>query len=564
MTKIISPARQNTEKNQMDYREYFIVPTNKQKELLKKTVELAMKFYDGSLRDNKFLIYKPPKYFFKKLDRTIPKNPIDVGKSLKLLKEIGKYSISQFDKTYLSFPDSGNSLPGMMGSIFAKFINQNLSAFDRSAPIATVIEIQLIEWLRELIGYTSKELKDIETLSEVGGMCVTGGHMANHIGMMAALNNKFPEIGEKGLSNLNFSPVILLSKKISHYSFYEAAHHLGIGKENVIDVPTTSHFTTDYIELKKILDSLPKNKVPFMIVGVAGNTKTSSLDDLNKLADLCKKYNLWFHVDACHGGSLLFSGQMKKKFLNGIERADSVSIDPHKGLFLPYPSSYILFKKRDTLTIFSKHPEETKDKNIWELCLITPFYGSRGFESLSLWMLISVMGTKGIGEVVEYRSIIARYAERLIDNSGLFVKLNDMDFYRMAFVFCPEKFHNYLIKYGSKLDQKQKESITDLINRYGCEVNQKLYRAGEVCLDKYSLYDVGNKLNLNIEEKFLVIAITAGNPLYTKASMKTSLNKLFKEAEKMIPKFEKEFILIVKEKHSIAEKLCDIGGPAGW
>jgi glutamate/tyrosine decarboxylase-like PLP-dependent enzyme len=301
-----------------------------------------------------------------------------------------------------------------------------------------------------------------------------------------------------------------------------------------------------------------------MVIGVAGNTKTSSLDDLDKLADLCKKYDLWFHVDACHGGSLLFSEEMKKKLLNGIEKADSVSIDPHKGLFLPYPSSYVLFKKRDTLTTFSKHPEETRDKNIWELCLITPFYGSRGFESLGLWMMISVMGTKGIGEVVEYRSRIAKYAEKIIEDSGLFVKLNDMDFYRMAFVYCPDKFHKYLIKCGGKLSQKQKEDITDLINRYGYKVNQKLYEAGEVCLDKYNLHDVGNKLNLNIEKKFLVMAITVGNPLYTKASMETSLNKVFKEAKKIVPEFEKEFMLIIKEKHSITEEFCDMGGPAGW
>lgn len=557
-------ARQNSKKNlKKDYKEYFLVPTKKQEELLKKTIELAMKFYNGSLRDNKFLIYKPPRYFFKKLNQTIPKNSLNVEKSIALLKEIGRYSISQFDKTYLSFPDSGNSLPGIMGAIFAKFLNQNLIAFDRSAPIATVIEIQLIEWLREIIGYKTKELKNIKNLSEVGGMCVTGGHMANHIGVMAALNYKFPEIRKGGLTKLNFSPVILLSKKIAHYSFYEAAHHLGIGEENVIDIPTAPDFTTDYKKLEKVLNSLPKDKVPFMVIGVAGNTKTSGLDNLDKLADFCKKNNLWLHVDACHGGSLLFSKKFKRKFLKGIEKADSVSIDPHKGLFLPYPSSYVLFKKRDILTMFSKHPEETKDENIWDLGLITPFYGSRGFESLSLWMLISVMGIEGIKKVVEYRNRIAKYTEKLIEKSGLFVKLNDMDFYRMAFVYCPKRFHNYLKKYGSKLTRKQRENILDLINRYGYKINQKLYETGELCLDKYSLYDVGNKLNLNLEEKLLVMAIAIGNPLHTKISIKSSLDKLFKEAKKLVPAFENEFIIKIKEK-PLVEKFYSMGGPAGW
>ncbi|OGD61187.1 hypothetical protein A3A71_01155 [Candidatus Berkelbacteria bacterium RIFCSPLOWO2_01_FULL_50_28] len=546
------------------YEDYFIVPTGKQKKLLAKTIDLAMKFYDGSLRDNKFLVYRTPRYFFDKLNRTIPCNPSDVEKSFDLLEEVGKYSISQFDKTYLSFPDSGNSLPGMMGAIFAKLINQNLCAFDRSAPIATVMEIQIIEWLRELIGYKSKELKDIKSLSEVGGMCVSGGHMANHIGVMAALNNKFPEIREKGLAKLGFTPVILLSNKISHYSFLEAAHHLGIGRDSVVDIPTTQNFTTNYEKLEQVLKDLPRDKVPFMVVGVAGNTKTSNLDNLGKLADFTKKHNLWLHVDACHGGSLLFSKKMKKQFLSRIEQADSVTIDPHKGLFVPYPSSYILFKRRDVLSFFSKHPEETKDKNIWELGLITPFYGSRGFESLSLWMLISVMGTDGIAQVVEYRSKIAKYTEELIESADLFIGMNKMDFYRMAFVYCPKRIREYLVKFGDKLSQPQKVDICNLINRYDREINQKLYTGGEVCLDKYSLYDVGNKVRLGDDKKFLVMAITIGNPLFTEETMKKALNKLFNDAKKLVPLFEKDFLDIINSK-TRREKHCrDFGGPAGW
>lgn len=256
--------------------------------------------------------------------------------------------------------------------------------------------------------------------------------------------------------------------------------------------------------------------------------------------------------------------KLKNKFLNGIDQADSVTIDPHKGLFVPYPSSYILFKRRDVLSFFSKHPEETRDEDIWELGLITPFYGSRGFESLSLWMLISIMGIDGIAQAVEYRSKIAKYTEELIENSGFFIKLNKMDFYRMAFVYCPNKIHDYLVKFGDKLSQQQKDDILNLINKYDREINQKLYKNGEVCLDKYSLFDIGDKVHLGDDKKFLVMAITVGNPLYTEKTMKLSLDKLFNDSKKLVPLFEKEFLNIIDNKTCNKDYCHDIGGPAGW
>src|SRR3989344_4807648 len=523
------------------YNEYFIKPTKKQEELLKKSIEIGMEFFDGSLRKNKFLLYKDPTFFFKRLNESLPINPVKVEKSLDVLREIGKYSIAQFDRTYLSFPDSGNSLQGMIGAIFSKMINQNLIGFDRSAPIATVIEIQLIEWLRELIGYEHKSLKEIKSLSEVSGMVVTGGHMANHVAIMGALNNRFPEIKEKGLASLNVSPVILLSKKISHYSLDSAVHHLGIGKENIIDIHTKRDFRTDYTKLGQIIKNLPKNKVPFMIVGMAGNTRTANLDNINQLVTFCRKNNLWLHIDACHGGSLLFSEKLKKKFLKGIEKSDSVSIDPHKSLFVPYPSSFVLFKKRDILTMFTRYPEKAREGQIWDLGFITPFYGSRGFESLSFWMLIKIMGIKGIKNTIEYRNGLAKYAEKLIEESGLFVKLNEMDFYRMAFVYCPKDIHNWLKNNGKIISQEQKEKILNLINKYTHKINQTLYEAGAVCLDEYSLHDMGNRIKLYTKERFLVMAITMGNPLYTKTSIRNSLGILFKKAKKEEKYFKNDF-----------------------
>jgi len=418
-----------------------------------------------------------------------------------------------------------------------------------------------------LIGFENKPLKDINSLSDVSGMWTTGGHMSNHIAILSALNKAFPEIKEKGISNLKFSPVILLSKKISHYSFDAAVHHLGLGKENIIDIPVNEDFTTNFEKLENILNSLPKDKKPFMIISVAGNTRTSSLDNLTKIGFFCRKHDLWNHVDACHGGSLLFSKKLKSQHLEGISQADSVTIDPHKGLFVTYPSSYVLFKKRSTLTMFSRYQNECYDGNSWDLGFITPFFGSRGFESLGLWLFIKVMGVKAIGETIEYRDKIAKYAEKLIIDSNYFVTLNKMDFYRMTFVFCPKVIHEYIIKYANSLDDGEKQKIRNLIDKYNHIINQDLYESGHLCLDEYKLHDVGNKVGLGVKDRFIVFAITIGNPLYTEESMTNSLNILFKKAKIVERKIITDFFKIVKSKKNAFNydnPNKHTLGPAGW
>ncbi len=545
---------------------YFIGPRSEHEALLKATIDLGLRFMDGSLRENKVLIYKDPKFFLSSLSEALPIESRDVGDTLLLLEEIGKYSIAQSDLNYLAFPDSGNSLPAMMWSIFSKFINQNLIAFDRSAPIASIIEIQLIEWLRELIGYESKPLNEVKNLAEISGMCTTGGHMSNHVAILSALNHAFPQIRENGISWLGCTPVIFLSKKISHYSIESAVCHLWIGKANIIDIPTLPDFTTDFTALDWIIQSLPADKKPFMIVSVSGNTRTSSLDDISKITPLCKKYNLWHHVDACHGGSLLFSEKLKAQYLDWIDQADSVTIDPHKWLFVTYPSSFVLFKKRNTLTMFSRYAKECEEGEVWDLGFITPFLWSRWFESLWLWLLIKIMWFKWIETTILDREKNAKYAERLIIDSGDFVTLNRMDFYRMAFVFCPKEIHEYLEKHADTLDEERKKRIRNLIDTFGHQINQKLYESWKLCLDEYKLHDVGNRMHLGTSDRYMVMAITIWNPLYSEESLKQSLSVLFEESNEQKQKLIAEFKDIVNSDSNEAAYLNELhtAWPAGW
>lgn len=546
------------------YDDYFLpLEDTKQKQLFESLLDTCFDFYSGKTRGNKFLQYKSPDELKSLVEEDLPSDGVPLEQLLDILEEkVGKYSIAQFDPEYLAFPDAGNAVPAIWADIYAKFINQNMIAFSRSAPVATFIEIQLIEWLRQLIGYEYKPLAEIHSLSEVSGMITTGGHMSNHIAIMAALNHAFPEIKTKGLNSLNEEPAVILSGAISHYSFSSAMHHLGIGQGNLLISESTSEYTTDVASVEQLLVNPPAGKKPFMVVGVAGNSRTTSIDDLRSLAKLCKKHNVWFHTDACHGGTLLFSPK-HRKMLAGIEESDSVSLDPHKGLFSPYPLSFVMFKQRDTLTKFTRYEKEARDGSAWDLGYITPFYGSRGFESLKMWLTIKAFGLKGLEKIINDRQVLASQISDLVVRSGYFAVFNEMSFYRMVFVYYPENVRRVVTE-AQHITEEQKRMIKGLVDHYTHLINDALYTSGELCLDEFKLHDLGNFTGLSTDDRFVVMSITMGNPKQTLDKVRKALKKLFNLCQRYTPEMQQkvEDILHKNLKHEVESGR--LYGPAGW
>lgn len=527
-------------------------------------VDLGIEFVNGNLRDDKILNYKSAEEIKSWFTQSVPQSGVSYDELFEDLAWIGKYSISQSDIRYLSFPDSGNSIAAMIGDIFSKFLNQNMIAFDRSAPISTFVEIQLLEWLRELVGYEFKSVAEIKSLSEVGGMITTGGHMSNHIAMLAALTHKFPETKKRGLASLEITPKIAYSSKIGHYSHIVAAHHLGIGMENFVDINSTDEYKTDVESLGKILeeDRKGKNEI-FYVICVAGNCRTCNIDDIKGVAEVCNEFGIWLHVDACHGGSLIFSEKLKKKYLESLEFADSISLDPHKGLFVTYPSSAVLFKKRDSLVAFSRYYEkETRDGSSWDLGYITPFFGSRGHESLKLWSAIKTIGKDGLSTILEDRFEVALKLHKYIKSLEYFVMLNDVDIYRMAFIYYPMEIRNKVNNFD--LSTEVKLEIKKTIDMYTHKINKEIYEEGELCLDEFKLLDIGNDTDLNLsEEKFYVMSLTVGNPLLKEDMLPEIMKPLLDKCELYRLELFQKIEEIISKNLKVNE-ISNPTGPAGW
>lgn len=465
-----------------------------------------------------------------------------------------RYSILQSHPGYLAFPDSANALGAVAGGILGRLLNQNLIAVDRSAPAATFVEIQTIAWLREMVGYTTKPLTQMSGVKDVGGLWTTGGHLSNHVAMLAALGAQFPQARRGGLRALDSSPAVIMAGPIAHYSHSDAAFHLGLGWNAIMTVDAQHGYTTDIDAVEKALADSPAGQTPFMVVGVAGNCRTTGLDDLAGLAEVCRRYGVWFHVDACHGGSLIFSQQLRARYLSGIDLADSISLDPHKGLFTPYPSSYVLFRDPLVLTQFSRHEATVMRDDAWDLGLITPFLGSRGFESLATWMMLRHIGVRRLGDLVESRQALVRYLARRVDAAGLFIALNDVDFYRLAFVLCPPEARAII----ARLDEADRQRAAKAVSAFTSELNTVLYRKGEVCFDEHTLADLGDRIGAGTIG-YMVMATCPGNLGLTQADLDLAIDRLIDAARPIATRL----VAYLCEEINTAP-VNGHGGPAGW
>lgn len=525
-------------------------------ERLRRSVELGIGFTHGDGCEDRFLNHADPASLLKQVAAPVPWKGTDFESVLaEVDDQIVRCSISQAHPGYLAFPDSGNAVASLAGSMLTRLLNQNVIAVDRSAPAATFVTIQVIEWLRELVGYAAMPLSDFRGVKDVAGLWTTGGHMSNHIAMLTALGERFPQVRQQGIARLETRPAVIMAGPIAHYSHSDAAFHLGLGWDSVLQLPARSDYTSDPEAIDAMLSEPPSGVTPFMVIGVAGNCRTTGLDDLHAIGEVCKRHGVWFHADACHGGSLIFTDRLKRQHLGGIDQADSTSLDPHKGLFTPYPSSYVLFRRRGVLNQFSRHAATVNEDGCWDLGLITPFFGSVGFEALPTWMLLKHLGVRGLARLVESRQSLVRHLQRVLDDSGLFIRLNDVDFYRLAWVFCPPPIR---VAIRQARDDHTRGRLRQLISAYISRINELLYREGRVCFDEHTLGDLDDRVELGTEGKYTIMASCPGNPLATMHDIDHAAGELVRTARTMIAP------MLAAVDTNFDESPRRIAGPAGW
>jgi glutamate/tyrosine decarboxylase-like PLP-dependent enzyme len=306
-------------------------------------------------------------------------------------------------------------LPAVLDGLISA-LNQNLGCAWRTAPSGIEVELRTISWLCQLCGLPPGS----------GGHFTTGGTTSNLTAIRLALHRGFPEARARGLVGFKNQPVLYVSDQ-GHFSIDRAAGVLGLGEQNVRKVPSRADLTMDVNQLaRQIQHDRQTGLAPFAVIGTAGTTANGTIDPLTEVSNICGREDLWFHVDAAYAGALVLSERFRQH-LQGIEKADSITLDPHKWMFIPFSLGALLTRHRYLLcSAFGQKTAYLGDEHITQAdAAPSGFYevsldGSRRFNGLKLWAAMKHLGISGLARLVERQVDLAQFLyERLADVSGI-------------------------------------------------------------------------------------------------------------------------------------------------
>jgi len=295
---------------------------------------------------------------------------------------------------YIAYIPGGGLFHAAVADLIADAVNRYTGVW-MAAPALAQLEANVLRWFADIIGYPP----------QARGILTTGGSMANSTALVTARRSRLPE---------NFlSGAIYLSDQV-HHSVIKAALLAGFPERNLRLIPVSPDFRirTDLLH-EKIVADRRDGLTPFLIVASAGTTNTGAVDDLEGLADLAAVEKLWLHVDAAYGGFFMLT-ERGRKAMRGLDRADSVTLDPHKALFLPYGTGSLLVRDGETLrrshTVHAEYlPPMQEDPDLVDFCLYSPEL-SRSFRGLRVWLPFKLHGVGPFRRILDEKLDLAEWA----------------------------------------------------------------------------------------------------------------------------------------------------------
>lgn len=400
---------------------------SEQRELLSKVLEIVNQYLaDNSDLNTRVVQYQSPAALQAKIDLSIPEAGVTRDRFLALIETYLTYSVRTGHKQFFNQLFSGFNLPGLIGELLISVTNTSMATYE-IAPIATLIEQELIQELNSLVGFAQGE-----------GTFVTGGSNANLIAMLCARNKMLPEAKYQGIQS---NPLTVFVSDQAHYSFLKAANVLGIGLNRVIKVETDDHGSMIPQALEcAIAKSYQSNETPFFVAATAGTTVLGAFDPLIKIAQITQKYNLWFHVDGAWGGAVALSDRAKH-LLAGSELADSFTWDAHKLMGVPFVCSALLLRQPGMLTqtvsnadtdyLFHDHADAAYDLGIMSLQC------GRKVDALKLWLAWQYYGKRGYEQRINHLLEVARYATKKVDECLELELVAPVQFLNVCFRYVP-------------------------------------------------------------------------------------------------------------------------------
>ncbi len=395
------------------------------------------------------------------LEESLPEDGTPAGKLLDLIfRKAVPRSLNTAGPGYLGYIPGGGLFQSAVADLIGDSVNRYSGLF-MAAPGLVQLEMNVLAWFRTITGLPAT----------ARGVLTSGGSMANLTALVTARRERLPE---------NFLAGTLYVSDQTHHSVAKSALLAGFPPANVRAVPSDERFRIRLDLLEEMIDGdRQRGLTPFLVAGNAGTTNSGAVDPLPALADLARRHNLWFHVDGAYGGFFCLT-ERGRATLAGIERADSVVLDPHKGLFLPYGTGALLVRdgaalKRAHSVAADYMPTLDDDSALADFCELSPEL-TRPFRGLRVWLPVRMHGVRAFREALDEKLDLARQAaDELRKIPGIEI-LAEPELSLLAFRYVPSGAQD-----GAALDHLNKK-LLERINQ-----QKRVFLTGTLLRGRFAL-----------------------------------------------------------------------------
>jgi aromatic-L-amino-acid/L-tryptophan decarboxylase len=354
----------------------------------------------------------------------IHEEPIAVDEAIRIVGQaVDTPGLNPASGGHLGYIPGGGIYYSSLGDYMAAVTNRYAGVYFAS-PGAVQMENALIRWMASLVGYPE----------EAAGNLTSGGSIANLAAVVAARD-------ASGLKARDWHRAVIYTTEHVHHCLDKAYRIAGLGESVRRQVPMDERFRMDAAALRKAIETdAREGLVPFLVVASAGTTDIGAIDPLDAIGDIARQHKLWFHIDAAYGGFFLLTDEGRSK-LAGIEKSDSVVMDPHKGLFLPYGLGTVLIRDRKFLRqshhYSAAYMQDARCDEDSPADLSAEL--TKHFRGLRLWLPLKLHGLAPFRACLREKLALARYAYEQLKQMTGFELLNEPELSVVAFRYVPRK-----------------------------------------------------------------------------------------------------------------------------
>lgn len=318
-------------------------------------------------------------------------------------KEVTGTGINAASGKHLGYIPAGGIFTSAVADFIAAITNPYAGVYYAS-PGAAAIENEVLQWLKSVFNFPEDSV----------GNLTSGGSVSALIAFTAAR-------GKHGIKNEKIKSCVVYLTEQVHHSAQKALRIIGLEDIVLRYVPLDDHHRMETVELERmIVEDIASGLNPFLVIGTAGTTDTGAVDDLDAIADIAEQYKLWYHVDAAYGGFFILTS--KKNLFKGIERADSVIMDPHKSMFVPYGLAAVLIKDKASALKSNYYTAHYMQDAAGEELIKSPANLSpeltRHFRGLRLWLPLQIHGQEPFIACLEEKLLLVKYFRAKLSELG--------------------------------------------------------------------------------------------------------------------------------------------------